>query len=246
MGPTRSHPVSSQRGHASSNDNGGRERNVQPLAAGAFSVVDYFDQVSEAPTNAHAGIAGDSLPLQQQSVQRSEALRMMPAFLSSSRKSSVSTPSTVTISPDTASFDVTLAFSSPSSALGTPHKSRNPSFSNASLASTTSRSCGLIATPPPTVGKCGSEHPSPAAIHGHKVTIRNLSQETTKERVYNLVEEMTHAFVQMIQPGYITLRQVHGQLRAYVEFIREKDAEMAVQKIHGYKFMGRTLQATLG
>ena len=64
--------------------------------------------------------------------------------------------------------------------------------------------------------------------------------------MYSLVEEKTHAFVQMIQPEYITLRQVHGQLHAYVKFIRKKDAQEAVQQLHGYTLMGRTLKVTLG
>ena len=83
-------------------------------------------------------------------------------------------------------------------------------------------------------------------MHGYKVTIRNLSQEATKEGVYALVEERTHAYVQMVQPEYIKLRQVHGQLHAYVEFIREKDAKKAVRQLHGHQLVGRTLQATLG
>lgn len=243
MGPTGSHPASAQHDHANSSDYSGRRRNVQPLAGGTFLVVNSFDQVNEAPTSSPAGNAGVGHPLQQQSVQRSKALPMTPASWSSSRNSSVSTLSGMTIPPDVARFDVTLTFSSLSSGLDTPYKSRNPGFSNLSVGSTTSRNCGIIPTPPPSAGL---EHPSPAAIRGYKVTIRNLSQETTKERVYTLVEEKTSAFVQMIQPGYITLRQVHGQLHAYVKFIREKDAEKAVQKLHGYKFMGRTLQATLG
>lgn len=159
---------------------------------------------------------------------------MTPPFSSSSRNSSMST---VCVTPNSSAL---------SSALGTRNGSRDFDFSNVAVASTASRSCALIPIPPPSVGEYGSDHPNPADVHGYKVTIRNLSQETAKERIYTLVEDNTHAFVQMIQPEYITLRQVHGQLHAYVKFIHEQDAVMAVQQLHGYKFMGRTLQVTLG
>ncbi len=171
---------------------------------------------------------------------------MKPAFSSSSRNSSVSALSTMTIPSSVASIDATQTFPNLSSALGTPHGSRDPSFSNLSIASTTSRSHGPIPTQPPSVSEHDSTYRSSAAVHGYRVTIRNLCPEATKERVYSLVEEKTHAFVQMIQPEYITLRQVHGQLHAYVKFIRKKDAQEAVQQLHGYTLMGRTLKVTLG
>lgn len=171
---------------------------------------------------------------------------MTPAFSSSSRNSSISTLSTMMMPPDVASFIATPTFPTISGALGTPYGSRNPSFSNISVASTSLHSSGPILTPPPSVSEYESEPPSPASVHGYKVTIRNLSQDTTKERVYALVEEQTHAYVEMVQPEYIKLRQVHGQVHAFAEFIREKDAKKAVKQLQGQKFMGRTLQATLG
>lgn len=219
-----------QHGNTGSNHSDTRSRNVYASSASTPVSADPRSPFSEDPnSNSPRRYTGVSYARPQQYIHFSPSLSMTPAFCNSSRNSSVSTLSTTTVPLDIADLAIT------------PSGSRTLSLSKPSV-----RGHDPNLTPPSSIHEYGSKPSSPAAVHGHKISIRNLSQDVTEERLYRLIEDNTHAFVKLVQPDAIVLRRVHGQLHAYMKFIRKKDAEKAAQKIHGLHFMERVLRATLG
>lgn len=233
--PSGPPPAGAQSGNTGSNYYDSRGHNVYASSAGMPVSADPISASSEDPAgNIPRHYAGFTYARPQQYVHGSPNLAMTPALYSSSRNSSVSTLSTMTVPLDIANLSIT------------PNGSRNLSLSNSSVTSATARGHDQNRNPPSSIQEFDSKPSSPAAVHGYKITIRNLSQDATEERVYKLIEDNTHAFVKLIQPDSIVLRRVHGQLHAYVKFIRKEDAEKAVKHIHGLHFMERVLRATLG
>lgn len=228
--PSGPNPASVHNGSTGSNHSGSGSRNAYASSVGTPVSADSLSPFGEDPnSNIPRRYTGVSYARPQQYVHGSPNLSMTPAFCSSSRNSSVSTLSTMTMPLDIAGLAIT------------PSGSRNLSLSNPSV-----RNHYPNLTSPSSTHEHGSKPSSPAAVHGHKISIRNLSQDATEERLYRLIEDNTHAFVKLVQPDSIVLCRVHGQLHAYVKFIRKEDAEKAAQQIHGLHFMERVLRATLG
>ena len=178
------------------------------------------------------------------SFQRRQDVPRVSSSPSSSRNTSISSPST-TVFRD--AHAATSTFQTVPHTLGSPFASVQRNIANRTATRANFHVDAQGPTPPSSISDNIPRFSTTASAptRCYKVTIRNLSLEATKECVGELIEQKTRIYVPLVQPQPIKLQPHKGQFHAYVKFTHIDDAEKAVRGIRGLKFLGRPLQAIL-